>query len=402
MHPRIRVDTEDESTALPVAGEPRSPEDRKPPPASRLAAVRAFLSRRWKAVLLATPVLLLAAAMVVQLGLRTYHTLHWNRYYRDDRPRALWYPVPTSSTDELCRLHGLRPRSQPRRVVDTFMYFNEAEVLEVRMHELRGVVDATILVESPRTITGVPKRMHFEEEKTTRFAAFADAITHVVFDSNETLPWSREHVQRHEGIRQGLERVGVNAGDIVLANDVDEIPRPEVLRVLKHCDDLPPVVCLDMAFFYLSFEFRHTHNWNAPTAITYDPKEPYPTLRRGSGGMCFANAGWHCSYCFGDAERVLLKLRSNSHAPEKGVLGDQVGTYFALYDDYCRGVDVLDGAWDRFEVQNTLDGLPRYVLENPRKFAFLLPGHCSEDSLARRRWKGDTVAQVFGRMAHSP
>jgi hypothetical protein len=56
-------------------------------------------------------------------------------------------------------------------IYDCFPFFNELELLEVRLNELDGLVDKFVLVEATRTFAGQPKSLYFAENRD-RFAAF--------------------------------------------------------------------------------------------------------------------------------------------------------------------------------------------------------------------------------------
>lgn len=113
------------------------------------------------------------------------------------------------------------------RVIDTFQFCDELDVLEIRLNELSGVVDRFVLVEADRTHLGQPKPLVFAGNRG-RFAAFAERIEHVVVTAlpDDPSPWVRENAQR-EAIARGL--VGLRPNDVVVVSDVDEIPRAEAL-----------------------------------------------------------------------------------------------------------------------------------------------------------------------------
>ena len=50
-------------------------------------------------------------------------------------------------------------------VYDCFLFFNELDLLEVRMHELNNSVDFFVLQESTKTHSGKPKSLYFQENK---------------------------------------------------------------------------------------------------------------------------------------------------------------------------------------------------------------------------------------------
>ncbi|ADZ72697.1 N-acetylglucosaminyltransferase [Polymorphum gilvum] len=116
-----------------------------------------------------------------------------------------------------------------RPVFDGFTFFNELDVLELRLRELAPVVHRFVLVEADRTFTGHPKPLHFSDNKA-RFAPFLDKIEHVVvrdMPGEGASAWDREAFQRN-AILRGLG--AARPDDLVLVGDVDEIPKPEALR----------------------------------------------------------------------------------------------------------------------------------------------------------------------------
>ena len=66
-------------------------------------------------------------------------------------------------------------------VFDCFMFFNELDLLEIRLIELSELVDRFVLVEATRTHTGFQKPLYFADNKS-RFASFLDRIIHVIVD----------------------------------------------------------------------------------------------------------------------------------------------------------------------------------------------------------------------------
>lgn len=87
--------------------------------------------------------------------------------------------------DALCSSHGVlayNPTSQNlhahgrRKVYDLFMLNTELDWLEIRLHELASQVDYFVILESPTTFTGLPKKMYYEENKH-KFEEFKDKIS---------------------------------------------------------------------------------------------------------------------------------------------------------------------------------------------------------------------------------
>ena len=104
-------------------------------------------------------------------------------------------------------------------VYDCFTFFNELELLELRLHELAGVVDKFVLVEATRTFTNKPKPLYFQENRA-RFAAFENKLVHVVVadlpDSSDA--WVVERFQRNaigHGLRAKRSKSGAISFDLL-------------------------------------------------------------------------------------------------------------------------------------------------------------------------------------------
>jgi beta-1,4-mannosyl-glycoprotein beta-1,4-N-acetylglucosaminyltransferase len=159
------------------------------------------------------------------------------------------------------------------KLYDCFTFFNELDLLEIRLHELSPVVDRFVLAEAPVTFRGKPKPLHFQENRA-RFAPFLDRITHIVVDAGQ-MPtgerpgddWAREYAQRNrlaDGVREAAP------DDLVLLSDVDEIPRSEILQAAKRS---PPaaheVICLELRMFYYFLNLESPQHWerNGPRCL---------------------------------------------------------------------------------------------------------------------------------------
>jgi hypothetical protein len=108
---------------------------------------------------------------------------------------------------------------------DCFTFFNELDILELRLNELDPHVDRFVLVEAAKTFSNEPKPLHFAENRE-RFARFLPKIVHVVVDDlpDQGDAWDREAFQRDAMVR-GLAEAAPD--DVIMISDVDEIPYPE-------------------------------------------------------------------------------------------------------------------------------------------------------------------------------
>ena len=148
------------------------------------------------------------------------------------------------------------------RVFDGFLFFNELDLLEIRLNELSDVVDVFVICESPVTFTGKPKPLHYHENRA-RFAPWADRIVHIVADEVATVPegasaWEREVAQRN-AIARGF--LAATPSDFVMFSDVDEIPSARALgRIL---DEVEAGRETGDAFIFIQDFFAYRLNWRA-------------------------------------------------------------------------------------------------------------------------------------------
>ncbi|MBV5330446.1 MAG: glycosyl transferase GT17 family protein, partial [Chlorobium sp.] len=112
-------------------------------------------------------------------------------------------------------------------IFDTFIFFNEIELLDIRLNILNDCVDRFVLVEATKTFQGKHKPLFFEQSKHL-FERYKDKIIHVVVDDLpvNAAPFDREYFQR-DAILRGLD--GCGSEDLIIISDLDEIPNPEVI-----------------------------------------------------------------------------------------------------------------------------------------------------------------------------
>ena len=210
-------------------------------------------------------------------------------------------------------------------LVDAFMFYNELDILELRLELLDRYVDQFVLVEAEVNHVGGPKPMFFSDN-IERYSKWAHKIRHVVVTKEEAPtdpnPWAREKYQRHCIVRgldegeaiDGTPQPRVPDEAIVMVSDVDEIP--DMTRV--PFEKLPHAInVVHMWLFVYSLDYLcNTEPWFG-TVITqaslvrkFGPNEfrdnrwKFPVVME---------SGWHLS-SFGDEAHVLNKLRTFAHA----------------------------------------------------------------------------------------
>jgi len=115
---------------------------------------------------------------------------------------------------------------------DSFIFFNEFELLELRLNELDGLVDRYVICEATLTHAGKRKPLHYAEHADDpELRPFRARIVHVIVDDvpvEAPNRWVRALHQR-DAISRG--RAGCAPDDLILVSDTDEIPRPSAIRL---------------------------------------------------------------------------------------------------------------------------------------------------------------------------
>jgi beta-1,4-mannosyl-glycoprotein beta-1,4-N-acetylglucosaminyltransferase len=247
-----------------------------------------------------------------------------------------------------------------RRVYDCFPFFNELELLEIRLHELDEVADRFVLVESTRTHSGWHKPLHYHQHRR-RFARWSSRIIHVVVDD---MPAGSEHWDRERWQRQSIGR-GLSEAcpdDVILVSDVDEIPR--AVKVREH-RDTPEVKLFQQQLSYGFLNNVTDELWFGTRMLSYADfcRLGGAQAIRGLEGIAVPDGGWHFSY-MGGVGRIRAKLQAYAHQEySTGHFSDPAHLGQALR----AGADLL-GRDVRCRL-STGDDLPQYVLDHRRRFS---------------------------------
>jgi beta-1,4-mannosyl-glycoprotein beta-1,4-N-acetylglucosaminyltransferase len=240
------------------------------------------------------------------------------------------------------------------RVFDCFTFFNELDILEIRLAELDPLVDRCVSGEATRTFTGKPKPLYYADNQQ-RYDRYAHKIIHVVVDDlplDAPTHWVRESYQR-DCIMRGLTQA--DPDDRIIISDCDEIPKPERLRrVLQYRGLSRRIVAFWCDNYFYRLNLRndaHDHRLGpclltksalaSPQAVREipfrfskrrylrplaAPVASYRVLRR-LGTLLWPSIEWNGAWHFthmGDVAAVNLKISSDSHADESTELTEAV------------------------------------------------------------------------------
>ncbi len=234
-----------------------------------------------------------------------------------------------------------------KKVIDCFTFYNELEILELRLRELYDTVDKFILVEAEKTHKGENKRFIYEENQW-RFQEWIDKIIHVkvYYPSSINEAWGREKFQRNS-FMPTLYSLGLSDKDVIFISDVDEILNPERVDFIRKSYDLNCINKMEMTTYFGSFYNREiTNKWYHPKVVNWG------TLKGMTPDNCrlnfdcqwWENGGWHLTY-FGGAERIANKLENFAHQEYNK---DEFKNIDHIEKSISEGKDLF-GEWRKFE-----------------------------------------------------
>jgi len=211
------------------------------------------------------------------------------------------------------------------KIIDGFIFYNELELLSYRFKILNDVVDYFVIVESTHTFVGKEKPL-FYKENHDRYAEYHHKIIHIIVDNMPYIypninigvgqQWKNEVAQR-DAIAAGFAKIkGLDPADILIITDLDEIPDPHSLALVKSGEIPVDLSILHMDLYYYNLHVRYTEKCNWPKILSYkkfvELDMTCSMIRGITECAVIANGGWHLSY-FGDYEFMKNKIESFSH-----------------------------------------------------------------------------------------
>lgn len=271
-------------------------------------------------------------------------------------------------------------------VYDCFTFFNELDLLEIRLNVLNDVVDKFVIVEATKTYQFQDKVLYYNENKI-RFKKFESKIIHIIVDKYPTIwtklrkitPWDYEFHQRNQ-IKKGLK--DCKKDDIVIISDLDEIPKPEKITEFKEVEG---VKIFEQNFCQFFFNYKlvksnqnypivnrdNQYFWCGSVMIKYENfvsaqnTRTYIYIKEKSKKAVFIEkGGWHFTY-LGNLDHIVTKLKSFAHS--------EFNTeYYTDKQRILNSIKNKTDIFDRGEVYEIVDiytnDFPEYLKNNKEKY----------------------------------
>jgi beta-1,4-mannosyl-glycoprotein beta-1,4-N-acetylglucosaminyltransferase len=349
---------------------------------------------------------ILVATTLFTLVLFSYHRIDFGQYVVQEAPLSPGVQSPLSpgaeglnrdndvfltvpEAEERCRAQKWQiypQRKARRKVYDLFIINTELDWLEVRLNELKDQVDYFVILESASTFTDLPKPLYLKDH-WDQFSNFHHQIIYRELDKSglsSDVAWDHEAFQRNAMFNQVFPDLSgdqqAKQDDVILVSDIDEIPRPETLQLLRNCK-YPRRLTLRSRFYYYSFQWLHRGDeWHHPQATFYEGDNTIrpEDLRMGRGEDAeeiehdkadLWNASWHCSSCLATVDEMVKKLTSFSHTnwnqPEFRDPAKIVGRV-------RHGLDLYDRKDEIYDRVDSNPDVPKFIMANKEKFSYMI------------------------------
>lgn len=198
-------------------------------------------------------------------------------------------------------------------VYDAFTFFNELDLLELRLSILDPYVDKFILVESRQTFMGQPKELFYFNNRH-KFTKWNDKIIHIVAPDIDikSVPFER-HWLCYALMESLLQTIG-DPEDISFFSDLDEIWNPEVIKnTMPYMNDPHSLEQLNYTYY---LNMRSNEDWTG-TLMTKIKNVfvGFNKLNRTAKPNPLPNGGWHFTN-MGGKEQVIKKILAYDHGHE--------------------------------------------------------------------------------------
>lgn len=226
------------------------------------------------------------------------------------------------------------------KIYDCFTYYNEEEILKIRLNELSNFVEKFVIVEASQTFTGKKKPYYLDDVLDSLKDEWKEKICiyRVEFPDQDLTSWQREHIQRNY-IAEALKHIGVSEKDLVVISDADEIWNPKTVAKVKY-KNIPVRLDVKQYFWNVHWQVPDHCNQGARPVLCQARylANHTPQDLRSMILPLIPNGGWHFSF-FGEEEKVKNKIESFAHTEYDQ---EEFKSYDAIANRIKNGIDPFD------------------------------------------------------------
>ena len=263
------------------------------------------------------------------------------------------------------------------KIYDCFTFFNELDLLEIRLQELYDTVDYFVIAEANMSHSGNP-REYCLLANWERFKPWHDKIRYFQIDDFPVTnnSWVREKFQR-VALQRGLTDMAPE--DLIIISDLDEIPRADIIDLIKVDKNNYERYVLRVPLFRYKFNFL---KWYQPVinqqmivtrahVFTNPEKErdyTHAWLPPAPDVVYLEHAGWHFSYLGNDSNAV-HKLQKFAHTEQNVPEIVDMFSIDRMIQNKC-GPNPADV--EKFEYVILDDYFPKCIVDNQERYKDLI------------------------------
>lgn len=195
-------------------------------------------------------------------------------------------------------------------VYECFYFHNELELLDLKFHNLDGVVDKFVIVEAPLDNMLVPKPLYYWDNRK-KFEEFQDKVIHILCKPDDpaiTEPYYR-FLERVNQLYRGL--TDCRDDDIILFTDPDLILKNDIVEKAKRM--LPMTGCAELLSdwfaYYMDFLYPNEQYHFTRAAYHRNIDDVYKWVQP---VVSIPHAGYHFSK-LGGVDTILENLKGYPH-----------------------------------------------------------------------------------------
>lgn len=248
-------------------------------------------------------------------------------------------------------------------IYDCFTFFNELDLLEIRLNILDPYVDFFVLSEFGETFSGKPKPLYYKENKE-RFSKWNHKIIHITsagFGDYLTDSFHRAGHQKQNLLVFGCK--DAKDDDLIYFGDLDEIWKPQSIKDNK-------IYNLRQLNYGYYLNNRSSEEWIGTIVGRYGAmKDKNFNHLRATHTNVLDDGGWHFTN-MGGVEQIKKKLGAYDHQEFNNEdVKSQIEGRMERGEDYVgRGRD-WRGVPFEFHVDEV--DLPQYLKDNKEKWLHL-------------------------------
>lgn len=247
-------------------------------------------------------------------------------------------------------------------ILDCFTYYNETDVLRMRLEELGDTVDYFVIVEASQTFTGKEKPLYFDTLPSWVHKWQDKIVRYIVdFPSADMSPWERETYQRNEIYKAVPDG---SARDWIFISDADEIPN--IKKALKCFTNARMQLDVRQYFWKLNWQVpQHCNQGARPVMVRRDYLES-PQVLRAAQLERIPDCGWHFSFLT-DEVKTVEKIEAFAHT-------EVDKEEFKVKDSITRRINEGVDPFDRFPLKLVpIDSsYPKWIQNNEAELAHLI------------------------------